>query len=786
MTVEEMKQKLALVIITLAAAGLAGGLLVFHRRPAMTAAGEFTGSGGCRECHEKFYQKWSSSWHGLAMRPFTVAFARENLAAQKAPIEVRGRTYRIEIGSETAAVRERGPDGEKLYPVEHVLGGKNVFFLLTPRPGGKLQVLPLAFDVRRREWYDTTGSMVRHLPDLTDEPLDWTERSLTFNASCYGCHVSQLTKNYTLETDSYRTTWGEAGINCESCHGPGRKHIEAMRRSGKKTRPDIIVTRQFSAAQTNSLCAPCHAKMSPLDSGFQAGSRFFDHYDLVTLEDGDFHPDGRDLGENFTYTLWLTSPCAASGKLDCVHCHTSSGRNKFPGSDSDKACLPCHARHVQDPAAHSHHKAESQGSRCASCHMPETTFARMRRHDHSMLPPTPAATLRFDSPNACNLCHRDRDARWADRWVRLWYSRDYQAPLLHRAALIEEARKEDWKRLDEMTAYLASQDRNEVFAASLLRLLQRCPAARKWPAVLDALHDSSPLVRSSAAGSLAACPEPQALAELVGAAGDSYRLVRVQAAAALIHYPLDSLDAGSRRRVEAALAEYEDSLKCRPDDPRSHYNLGNYYQELNDPTAAQHEYVTALRLLPSFIPALINLSIVHARLGEPAKAEQALREALRYNPRSAEACFNLGILLAEQGRTAEAETCLRTALNSDPDLAEAAYNLAVLVADKNLPETLALCRKAAALRPKEARYAYTLAFYLWKARDPEGAIGILRPLSRQQPDHADALILLGSIFEETGRRAEAIQLYRSAAANPAVPAAARKQLQSLLASLESR
>ncbi len=777
-----------LVIIVVAGAGLAGGLLVFHRRPTKSAAGEFAGSVGCRDCHEKFYEKWSSSWHGLAMRPFTLAFARENIPMQKAPIEVRGRTYRIEIGSGTAVVREQGPDGERVYSVEHVLGGKNVFFLLTPRSGGKLQVLPLAFDVRRREWYDTTGSMVRHLPDLTDAPLDWTDRSLTFNASCYGCHVSQLSKNYSLETDSYGTTWGEPGINCESCHGPGRKHVEAMRRAGNNARAisDITVTRQFSAAQTNSLCAPCHAKMSPLDTGFQAGSRFFDHYDLVTLEDRDFYPDGRDLGENFTYTSWLTSPCAASGKLECTHCHTSSGRNKFPGPDSDMACLPCHSRHVLAPAAHSHHRAESEGSRCVSCHMPETTFARMRRHDHSMLPPTPAATLRFDSPNACNLCHKDRDARWADRWVRLWYSRDYQAPLLHRAGLVDQARRQDWEHLDEMTAYLTSRDRNEVFAASLLRLLQRCPAPQKWPAVLGALRDLSALVRSSAAASLATCPEPRAFTELVEAAGDPYRLVRVQAAAALTHFSLDSLDAASRRRVETAFAEYEDSLKCRPDDPRSHYNLGNYHQERGDSTAAQREYETALRLLPSFIPALINLSIVHARLGEPEKAERALREALRYDPGSAEACFNLGILLAEHGRAVEAETCLRTALRSDPDLAEAAYNLAVLLADRNLPESLTLCRKAAALRPNEARYAYTLAYYLWKGKDPEGAIGVLRPLLQRQPDYADALMLLGSIYEATGRRGEAIQLYRSAAADPAVPAAARRQLASLLASAESR
>ena len=63
-----------------------------------------------------------------------------------------------------------------------------------------------------------------------------------------------------------------------------------------------------------------------------------------------------------------------------------------------------------DAAAHSHHPADSAGSRCVSCHMPMTEFARMRRSDHSMRPPAPSLTLAFDSPNACNLCHADETA----------------------------------------------------------------------------------------------------------------------------------------------------------------------------------------------------------------------------------------------------------------------------------------------------------------------------------------------------------------------------------------
>ncbi len=49
----------------------------FHREISL-----YAGSKSCIECHGKFYQLWSTSWHGLAMQPYTPEFARANLTAQ--------------------------------------------------------------------------------------------------------------------------------------------------------------------------------------------------------------------------------------------------------------------------------------------------------------------------------------------------------------------------------------------------------------------------------------------------------------------------------------------------------------------------------------------------------------------------------------------------------------------------------------------------------------------------------------------------------------------------------
>ena len=43
---------------------------------------DYASSVSCRECHEKFYTLWSTSHHGLAMQPYTKAFAENNLTPQ--------------------------------------------------------------------------------------------------------------------------------------------------------------------------------------------------------------------------------------------------------------------------------------------------------------------------------------------------------------------------------------------------------------------------------------------------------------------------------------------------------------------------------------------------------------------------------------------------------------------------------------------------------------------------------------------------------------------------------
>jgi len=770
---------------------VAAGSLAFAQEQSQSAG--YAGSRSCAECHERFYKLWSASFHGLAMQPYSPELAAAKLTGPKDEIAVGKYRYRADLSGPEGWVMESGPEGEKRYKIEQVLGGKNVYYFLTPMEKGRLQTLPLAYDVRKQEWFDMAGSGMRHFPGRRpDEPVHWKDWPYTFNTACHSCHVSQLATNYDLKTDSYHTAWLEPGINCETCHGPSEEHnrlFKSLAPGEKPADPKILSTKNFTPEQHNSSCSSCHAKASALTASYSPPERFFDHFDLVTLESPDYYPDGRDLGENYTLTTWLMSPCAKNSKLNCLTCHTSSGRYRFKAEEkANEACMPCHQERVANSTAHTHHKPEGPGNKCITCHMPMTDFARMQRSDHSMRPPAPAATIQFHSPNACNTCHADQSPQWADEWVRQWRKRDYQAPVLHRAALIDAARKRDWTRLPEMLNTITDKNRDEVFANSLIRLLRASDDERIAPVLLTAMKDPSPLIRSSAAESLGMMPSIEGAQALVAATADDTRLVRIRAAQALAGLPGMKLQMSEpyASSVRKATEEYLASITVRPDQWSSHYNLGNYQLTKGDLPSAVSSYETAIRFDPTEVIPRVNLAMAHARKGDTAQADEALGKALALEPDNAEANFNMGLLKAEMNDRPQAENHLRRAFTADPRMAPAAYNLCVMLADGRLDEALGFCRKAAELRPREPRYAWTYAYYQNQKGDAQAAAATLEGLVQRQPGFADGTLLLADIYNRQGDRKRAEIVYNQALGSNALNPRDRARIEAALNALKSQ
>lgn len=775
---------LLVVGLMLIVGGGLGWYLAAHTAAGKAARQNFMGSRECRECHQDFYKKWATSFHGLAMQPFTPAFAQAQLTPQTNAIVIGKRQYRYDHA--TGAVIETTPQGERRFPITVVTGGKNVFYLLAPLERGHLQTLPVAYDVHRRTWFDTAASAVRHFGDRRDEPLEWTDRLYTFNTACFACHVSQLATHYNSADDSYATTWLEPGINCETCHGPGAEHVRVCRSAPTNKPPgdvQIISVRAMPTPRRNELCATCHAKLSPLTADYQPGARFHDHFDMTCLEDADFHPDGRDLGENYTWTGWLLSRCARAGKLDCTHCHTSSGRNRFPGSAANQSCLPCHMDKVSAPAAHTHHAPGTNSPTCISCHMPMTEFARMRRSDHSLRPPMPAAAQEFGSPLACLQCHTGRQPAWADAQVRKWHGDDYQAPTLRWARLLQAARRGDWSQSPAMLAYIAETNREEMVTVALLRLLVHCPDPAKWPVYVRAVSDPAPLVRSAAAAGLEGRYDGDELQALLKAVSDESRLVRIRAAQALAGCSISRLAPQQRVAITSATVELEQSLNLRPDDSVSLYNLGNYHMARGEMNTALGNFDGALRLRPDLVAPAVNAALALNQLGRNADAERYLRTALSQAPTNGAVLLNLALLLGEQGKLDEARKTYLELLKAEPRQATAAYNLAVIIGANDPKAAANWATRAAEWAPHEWKYTAAQAFYLRQAGDAAGALLALQRFVEQHPDSGESWLGLATVQSELGQSAAAMETCRRALSRPALPDEVRAQLNRLLDAL---
>lgn len=752
---------------------------------------EYMGSESCRECHEKFYQLWEPSYHGQAMMPVNAAFIEKHQLPNSKPIEVEGHMFTVEFLDSTMVMKEY--DGDKLvetYDVLWGMGGHNVYTFLTPFEKGKLQNIPLAFDANRKEWFNYPQAGMRHFADssIEDEALPWKDDMFAFNTGCYSCHISQLSTNFDLATETYHTTWREAGINCETCHGPAGEHIRIFRNLKEGEEPEdigLIVTSTFTQEQNNDACAPCHAKMSPITPSYMPGDKYFDNYNITTLEDRDFYPDGRSLGENYTMTDWMMNPCVEGGEIHCVTCHTSSGRDRNK-DNPDQGCLQCHNNRNEDLEAHTGHPKEA-GLTCLSCHMPKREFVgRFLRSDHSFRPPMPEATIKFGSPNACNQCHTDKSPEWANKIVKARKNGNYQEETLKWAQLIKEARDGEWKNIDKIFDYIKNPETEEVVANSMIRLLANYDNNSKAEVLLAALNNKSELVRSSAAYGLAGIINDDVKNALLKACEDDIRLVRIQAANAILTFPPDGFTTEQQAVIDKAEAEYVTSMTSRADNWSNHYNLGIYHQNKGNTQAALNSYETAARLYPESVMPLINSSVLYSYIGNHAKAEENLKKVVEFDPDNEAANLNLGLLLAEQGRMDEAEKALKAALNANPENQPvAAKNLSVIVAQRgDLAGAVKYAAMAYKARPDAPDYGYTLAYYQLQNGQKTMARKTLEKLIKEHPQYLTAYSFLADIYLRDGNKNMALQLYKKALTQDGITAQDRAAIQQTITTLQ--
>jgi DmsE family decaheme c-type cytochrome len=250
--------------------------------------------------------------------------------------------------------------------------------------------------------------------------------------TCATCHETQATALHrTLhgKEQNSQTPAAKDGRSCETCHGPGQKHVDSSNKE------DIRRFNVLSAREANDTCLSCHAKNAS-HVEFQGSMHDARNVSCVTCHS--VHSFKSEKAQLKTVTVVQTCESChkqeamkvkksghmpvREGKMECTSCHSPHGSTNVRmlkvGNTINEACASCHAE-KRGPYLWEHAAGKEN---CASCHDPhgsnndrmlvaKAPMLCQRCHISSRHPPTIYdATQVANSSNrvvgrACVNCH---------------------------------------------------------------------------------------------------------------------------------------------------------------------------------------------------------------------------------------------------------------------------------------------------------------------------------------------------------------------------------------------
>ena len=691
----------------------------------------FAGSLKCKECHQKEYDKWLNSNHDHAM---DVANEKTVLGDfNNAAFEAHGVSSRFYKKDGRFFVRTQGPEGKMGdFEVSYTFGWFPLQQYLVPFPGGRLQCLPIAWDVREKKWY--------HL--YPKEPLDpkdwlyWTNAAQNWNGMCAECHSTNLKKNYDVKTDTYKTTWSDIDVGCEACHGPGSHHVQwaempDMARPKVENVHLVVKTSGLGSRKAVELCAPCHSRRASLGDYTHAEAELLDSVLPSLLTQELYFPDGQILDEVYAYGSFTQSKMYHR-EVRCSDCHDVHGLKLV--KEGNALCLQCHRAAEYDSKEHHFHKKKGEkgdpikspdgkvlfevgtGAECVQCHMPGRTYMGIHyRLDHSLRIPRPDLSIKIGTPNACNRCHVDKNSQWSVDAITKWYGPGRRP---HYGTFIEAGRKGLPEAKKDLIRLAGDPLYPVIVRATALHLLTAYPGEDAVQAFELALMDEEALIRRTAVQSIYLSGQRRQTELIAPLLYDPVAAVRMEAVSTLAGDPSKGLSSDQRKVFQNDLQEYIQSMEYSGDFAFGRYNLGNLYAALNEPQEAIRNYHAALKIDDLFYPAKVNLAMLYNSRGENDKAERLLRDVVAKHPELYDIAYSLGLLLTEMGKPEEALRFLERAAKGLPDRSRLQYNLGLLLQRlKRDSEAESALQKALVLEPANMDYLYALTdFYLKRNR----------------------------------------------------------------------
>ena len=171
-------------------------------------------------------------------------------------------------------------------------------------------------------------------------------------------------------------------------------------------------------------------------------------------------------------------------------------------------------------------------------------------------------------------------------------------------------------------------------------------------------------------------------------------------------------------RIDAAIDDFQEALRLKPDYTDAHVDLGNALGERGRVAEAIGQFAAALALEPRRDEALEGLAITLVAAGRPGEALDPYRRALELKPNSAPARHGLGLALAMTGHMPEALVQLEEAVRLAPNDTGARIDLGSgLSAEKRFSEAEIQFLAALQILPRSAKANFNLGSMLPVIKD---------------------------------------------------------------------
>lgn len=689
---------------------------------------DFVGAERCAKCHVAEYAVWERSTHGRAGGPASPALViapfngtQIQFADAVVTPRVRNGIYEFVVAWRDEPPRALRVDG--VVGGGHIHGGGTQGFV-TRYDDGTMRFLPFEWSRQGRTWFCNTNSRTgegwapitpaTRLAACGDWPPIRVLGDLPRYANCQSCHASQASVALDTATHKYETRVTSLAINCESCHGPGKRHVELAEGGSMEKGADIGLASLATLGKDASLrvCYQCHAVKDQLRAGFLSGDSLFAFYSakFPLLGDRPLYPDGRI--RSFAYQEGHQySDCYLNGGMTCVSCHAPHDQTyrdvagtPLQGRFDDRQCTSCHASKADRAREHTHHAPRAAS--CVSCHMvarqePETRamnpgFANgpvvpYKRSDHTISIPRPALDASLGLVSACATCHAGMSVAQQENQIREWWGEEKplhplvaqqlrftppQSESTAALALLGDGRdtasdRHAFASFAGVSRYLEAYVRTDAPLAQdverRLRQLGSSPDADVRAAALAALHLTQGGERSTRrwlADALRDAGSVQQPAELAlrsrwgviaGFMGDRY--------------------AADGNAVDAIKA-YLRALEVQPRSARLLLSLANAQRDGGDPASAVASYQESIALDGTDPLAWVNLGIALGALGDTTASIEALSRAVTLNPAEPLGWFNLGNILLVRGDLPRASAMYARTAALDPSIVPAHFQLA--------------------------------------------------------------------------------------------------------------